>query len=39
MLKDVVIDTDIVPFAACIAERVRWSMETTAKGDATMPAA
>src|SRR5437867_2265792 len=28
------IDTDIAPFAAFIAERVRWSMETTAKGDA-----
>jgi hypothetical protein len=28
------IDMDIVPFAAFVAERVRWSMETTAKGDA-----
>ena len=27
------IDMDIVPFAALIAQRVRWSMETTAKGD------
>jgi Fic/DOC family len=29
------IDMDIVPFTAFIAERVRWSMETTAKGDSS----